>query len=332
MKIINSSVSIKQNGYTLKDIYQSIEEAGRVSYASVGTQYFRIPKTENVDLLKANPSILVKEAPFFDKNYYVSIPHKLVNLFPELSNYTEEKLSDSPLYENRTAEEFCNMIKKNGHLSVFEFGTVYLMIDCSEKLLDVANKYVHNKYSKWALHEDGKHYCITTNMRVIVENGYESDLKYLCEPTKYHEKRMTAEFICSRAIANEIVRHRVMSFIQESQRYCAYNSDKFENSVKFIKPTWINDLDKPYSKMLDSTRCWYRNMKTCELHYFKLLNAGIKPQFARGVLPNDTATKIYVCGFESDWNHFFDLRCSQRAHPDLKILADNLKQQFNCGV
>lgn len=328
MKIINSSVSIKQNGYTLKDIYQSIEEAGRVSYASVGTQYFRVPKTENVDSLKANPSILVKEAPFFDENYYVSIPHKLVNLFPELSNYTEEKLSDSPLYENRTAEEFCNMIKNNGHLSVFEFGTVYLKVP-SGSMFDFS-KYVANKYSVVKVFNLDKY--ITTNMRVIVENGYESDLKYLCEPTEYHEKRITAEFICSRAIANEIVRHRVMSFIQESQRYCAYNNDKFGSSVKFIKPTWINDLDKPYSKMVDSTRCWYRNMKTCEFHYFKLLNMGIKPQFARGVLPNDTATKIYVCGFESDWNHFFNLRCSQRAHPDLKILADNLKQQFNCGV
>jgi len=328
MKIINSSVKIKQSGYTLKDIYRSIEEAGRVSYASVGTQYFRIPKSENIDLLKANPSILVKEGPFFDEGYYVSIPHKLVNLFPELSNYKEENLEDSPLYENRTAEEFCAMIKKNGHLSVFEFGTVYLKVP-SGSLFDFS-KYSANKYSIVKVFNLDKY--ITTNMRVIVENGWEQDLNYLCEPTQYHEKRVTAEFICSRAIANEIVRHRTMSFIQESQRYCAYNADKFDNNVKFIQPTWIKDIDKPYSKMSDPTRCWYRTMKACEYQYFKLLDEGIKPQFARGVLPNDTATRMFVCGFESDWNHFFELRCSQRAHPDLKVLADNLKQQFNCGV
>lgn len=331
MKIINSSVTVIETNPSLKGIFEAIEKAGRVSYASVGTRYFRVenePKNQQIlEKLKANSEILCKEGPFFDKAFYVSIPHKLLVNYPELLEHTEEKRSDSSYYENVTAEAFVNMIKKNGHLSVLEFGTVYLYLDKRDTNEFLIDKYEHNPYSKINF-DDKDNLYITTNMRVIVENNWEEDLKYLCTPCVYHEKRITAEFVCSRSVSHELVRHRSLSFIQQSQRYCAYNAQKFGGSVSFVLPSWLKDSNKPYSKMCIESRLWYRAMIAAENAYMSLLKEGSKPQFAREVLPNSTSTIIDICGFESDWKHFFELRCSQRAHPDIKILADNLLIDF----
>ena len=65
---------------------------------------------------------------------------------------------------------------------------------------------------------DDKYAYVTMNYRHIIENNWLDDLKYLCEPTEYHEKRTTVKFICDRGISHELVRHRTFSFAQESTR------------------------------------------------------------------------------------------------------------------
>ena len=65
---------------------------------------------------------------------------------------------------------------------------------------------------------DDKYAYITMNYRHIVEHNWLNDLKYLCEPTEFHEKRVTVHFVCDRGVSHEFVRHRVMSFAQESTR------------------------------------------------------------------------------------------------------------------
>ena len=74
----------------------------------------------------------------------------------------------------------------------------------------------------------------------MVENGWLDDLQYICEPTEYHEKRVTVRFICDRGVSHEFVRHRVFSFAQESTRYCNYSKDKFGNELTFIIPCWLD--------------------------------------------------------------------------------------------
>lgn len=125
---------------------------------------------------------------------------------------SEDKITEE------SAPKFVDMLVKRGHTAMVEHGTVYLIIDCSGRLLDVANKYVNNKYSEWTLHPDGVHYCITTNYRVLLQNGWLDDLQYLCEPTEYHVRRITVRFICDMGVAREFCRHRVFSFAQESTR------------------------------------------------------------------------------------------------------------------
>ena len=99
-------------------------------------------------------------------------------------------------------------------------------------------KYKRNKHSK-AVTVFPNILYVTTNLRVLVENNWLGDIKYICEPTKYHEKRITVKFTCDRGVSHEFVRHRVFSFAQESTRYCNYSKDKFGNELTFIIPSCI---------------------------------------------------------------------------------------------
>lgn len=253
---------------------------------------------------------------------------------------SEDKITED------SAKDFVDRMIKLGHGAMLEHGTIYLIIDCSGKLLDVANKYVNNKYSEWTLHPDGVHYCITTNYRVLLQNGWLDDLQYLCEPTEYHEKRVTIHFVCDRGVSHEFVRHRVMSFAQESTRYCNYSKDKFGNELTFILPPWVDErqlgeqnsqelliqmgsLSNPTYTQEDLNELYFLfSLASSEVQYFNLINNGWKPQEARAVLPNSLKTELVVTGFVSDWEHFFELRDAGSAHPQARELAHLLHMEF----
>lgn len=77
---------------------------------------------------------------------------------------------------------------------------------------------------------------ITTNARVLIENNWLEDLQYMCEPTKYHAKRISVKFTTSIGITRELIRHRVFSFMNESTRYCNYSKGKFGSELTFVIP------------------------------------------------------------------------------------------------
>lgn len=127
-----------------------------------------------------------------------------------------------------SAAAFVDRMIKSGHGAMLEHGTIYLEIPCyaNDSTSNIVYKYIKNKYSivctrygeiSNIFQFDSTAY-ITTNLRVLVENGWTDDLKYICEPTEYHEKRITVRFICDRGVSHEFVRHRVFSFAQESTR------------------------------------------------------------------------------------------------------------------
>ena len=128
--------------------------------------------------------------------------------------------SSDKITEN-SAKPFVDRMVKSGHQSVLEHGTVYLTIpydyvDISCKLevpivSDVVEKYKKNPYTNWHLRDDGFSQLafITTNYRVLVEHNWLDDLKYLCEPTEYHAKRITVHFVCDRGVSHEFVRHEL---------------------------------------------------------------------------------------------------------------------------
>lgn len=264
-------------------------------------------------------------------------PYKMIELAGRTCYKSEDKITEN------SAKEFVDRMIKLGHGAMLEHGTVYLTITATSPEV---RKYEINPYSRVKKISvdgiNGRAY-ITTNYRVLVENKWLDDLKYQCDPTPSHEKRITVKFICDRGVSHEFVRHRVFSFAQESQRYCNYNKDKFNNELTFIKPTWLNIPTGDYTYW-DGDWCDIDNMKiqlpsdngiadnflwclnNAGMQYRLLINKGLKPQEARGVLPNATKTELVMTGFESDWEHFLSLRTSKNAHPDAQRLSLKLKE------
>ena len=237
---------------------------------------------------------------------------------------SEDKITED------SAKPFVDRMVKYGHGAMLEHGTVYMFmpIGCDKYDYHVAHKYYNNKYSKviirnehFLLNNNG--YYITTNFRVLVENGWLDDLKYICEPTEYHEKRACVHFICDRGILAEFTRHRVFSFSAESTRYCNYSKNKFGNEITFIEPCWSTT-----EPMRDGFSEFRTALTEAENHYLFLIENGWKPQEARAVLPNSLKTELVMTGFVSDWKHFFRLRCDSAAHPQARELAIPLREEF----
>lgn len=262
---------------------------------------------------------------------------------------SEDKITED------SAKPFVDRMIKSGHGAMLEHGTVYLAMPMETILPIEANgwgKYTKNPYSKGfkVCEVDGqRRVAITTNLRVLVENGWLKDLEYICEPTEFHERRVTVHFVCDRGVSHEFVRHRVMSFAQESTRYCNYSKDKFGNELTFIIPCWLDiptghyaywdgdwcDIDKMKIQLPEGEHkdidAFLWTLNNAETHYTLLINSGWKPQEARAVLPNSLKTELVVTGFVSDWNHFFDLRArgtTGAPHPQAKELAEPLMKEF----
>lgn len=250
--------------------------------------------------------------------------YKMVEIAGRTAYKSEDKITEG------SAKKFVNRMISVNHGSPLEHGTVYLKIPNSSIAHSyIVSKYNYNPYSKVQMDKDER-YCITTNMRVLREHGWMDDLKYLCEPTEYHEKRICVRFICDRGVSHEFVRHRVFSFLQESTRYNNYSKDKFNNEVTFILPPWVttkcpnDNQEGPTTSDIE----WSNSLLASEKSYFELLKQGWKPQEAREVLPNATKTELIMTGFVSDWKHFFELRCDNVAHPQARELAIPLKEEF----
>lgn len=147
----------------------------------------------------------------------------------------------------------------------------------------------------------------------LIQNGHEAMLEH---------GYLTVKFICDRAISHELVRHRMASFAQESQRYCNYSQDRFDKNVTFIKPWWMDpEDDVGYS-------AWESSCLQAEKAYFKLLDYGYSPQQARMVLPNCTKTEIVVSANYREWRHILKLRCAKDAHPDMRHMMTELLEEL----
>lgn len=263
---------------------------------------------------------------------------------------SEDKITED------SAKPFVDRMIKSGHGAMLEHGTVYLYIRWKGYESLEVDKYLMNPYSEVVFSQSPNsrdmEIYITTNLRVLVENGWLDDLKYICEPTEYHERRVTVHFVCDRGVSHEFVRHRVMSFAQESTRYCNYSKDKFGNELTFIIPCWMDipegsinlgNYDKTSARYNDGnvhiidTKPPYvgvdfiRSLCEAEYNYLSMVRNGWKPQEARAILPNSLKTELVVTGFVSDWNHFFDLRArgtTGAPHPQAKELAEPLMKEF----
>lgn len=275
--------------------------------------------------------------------------YKMIEMAGRTCYKSEDKITET------SAKEFVDRMIKSGHGAMLEHGTVYLCIEVpfpkkevgvvdvnskEWKLLEKfsTNKYSIGKYKSPSLYSCAKGY-ITTNLRVLVENGWLDDLKYWCEPTEYHEKRYTVKWTIDRVTGESFLRHRVFSFARESTRYCNYSKDKFDNELTFIIPCWTNLPEQEYGDRVNPKvfnrgntngieTSYVDFLRQAEYSYLNLLSQGWKPQQARQVLPFSVSSPLVMTGFASDWLHFFDLRCDSHAHPQAREIATALKEEF----
>lgn len=252
-----------------------------------------------------------------------------------------------------TAEKFCKGLMKSNHGAPLEHGTVYLKV-LKHSDWNALDKYRFNKYSKYT--ESADYAYVTTNLRVLFENGWMDDLQYWCEPTEYHEKRVQVRFTIDRFTGEEFLRHRVASFNRESTRYVLYTKDKFGGgSIKYIIPVWMLDETKmkeinDHKDLTITDFCkqviereegndnmtdvlvWMFALKACEWSYCTLTNDfGWQAQQARTVLPCAISSPLIKTAFVSDWVHFFNLRAigtTGKPHPQAFELADPLMKEF----
>lgn len=277
-----------------------------------------------------------------EQGFNIDDIYKHIELCGRTCYKSTDKITES------SAKPFVDRMINSKHLAMLEHGTVYLIYnvkDLSEIgeseyhkqqviINGLISKYFANPYSKVVIN---KHYdtCfITTNYRVIIENHWEEDLQYLCEPNRNHIKRYTVRFICNRQVSHEFVRHRVFSFAQESTRYCNYTKDKFDKELTFIQPCWIDEEYIPgnYNNSEQFTML-IEMLENIESTYNFMINHGWKPQQAATVLPNALKTELIMTGFadETGWKHFFDLRAKGTTgtpHPQAKELAESLMKEF----
>lgn len=145
----------------------------------------------------------------------------------------------------------------------------------------------------------------------ILELGHESVIEHATA---------TVRIVTSRDVTHQLVRHRLISPSQESQRYCDYSGD-----VRFVVPLWLqpDDPDEIITQyeagvLPDICDLWVRSRLQDEKEYRAYRKAGRSPGQARNCLPNCAATKIVVTANFREWRHVFALRTDGHADAEMR--------------
>lgn len=148
----------------------------------------------------------------------------------------------------------------------------------------------------------------------IIKNGHESVLEHV---------NITVKFTIDRAIANELVRHRIASYSQESTRYCNYSKDKFDNQITVIEPLRLTE---------EQYNIWHDTCLNSEKSYIKLIESGCKPELARDILPLCLKTEIVSTMNLRAWRNVLKQRTAKNAHPKIKQIMLLLLSEFKSNI
>ncbi len=149
-------------------------------------------------------------------------------------------------------------------------------------------------------------------IKSIITRGHESVIEHVS---------LTIKFICDRGVTHEIVRHRLVSYTQESTRYCNYGT----TGITIIKPLFWDDNSI-------ERQAWMDTMIAAEGDYMKLIELGADPQQARSVLPNSLKTEIVCTTNLREWRHILKLRTSLAAHPQMRQLMIPLLKELRTKI
>lgn len=144
----------------------------------------------------------------------------------------------------------------------------------------------------------------------IIEAGHESVIEHM---------NVTFHIICDRSCSHQIVRHRLVSYSQESQRYCNYGKLGFQ----VICPPVIKSNNLRHI-------AWKDVIRATVGQYCYLLDSGVKPEDARSVLPNAMKTELVMTANIREWRHIFEERAlNPRAQWQIRgLMQDALEILF----
>ena len=145
-------------------------------------------------------------------------------------------------------------------------------------------------------------------IKAIIKSGHES-----CVEHASASFRLSG---VSRVLTHELVRHRLFSFSQRSQRYVK------EDKPSYVVPDVLVDDNSANQKLLLAKDVFDKAMQNAWDAYSLLLSYGLKPEDARFVLPNACTTEIVVSGNFREWRNFLKLRLSPRAQWEIRKAAN----------
>lgn len=282
MNVVKASVSeIKE-----QDILKKIELCGRICYKSED----KITETSCKDfvemLIKRQHLAMTEHAPLV-----LSVTRRVAEGIVRLGHGTYLNVTINPKYDryiiSGSVRSWLNLFTNKTYRKISESPIktceVYMQMSLSKELYSLL---FPNTYKRMA---DFNYLLSPEDILAIPElQDYEA---------KAH-LYLTAHFICDRGVSHELVRHRPASFAQESTRYCNYSRDVFGKEITFIDPEFEGS----------AANMWVGAMLKAERTYFDMLNWGLVPQDARGVLPTDIKTEVVMtCNLE-EWQHVFNLR------------------------
>lgn len=199
---------------------------------------------------------------------------------------------------------FIQKMEKLNHLSVLEFVPMYLTIPFNVDTKELEE----NEYTMTLYTNEGK--LITTNYRVLVENGWTDMVKYW-GVTPHHYLRHMFHVQTSIEITREWNRHRKLSIVEQSTRYVLATPDGCLPICYGVTP--FDNAEVDYFKEASKV-------------YSYLIHKGRRKDAARRVLPLMTATQAFYSGFEEDWKKFIKDRTSTSAHENIRPLAEEIKR------
>lgn len=167
-------------------------------------------------------------------------------------------------------------------------------------------------------------------VRFLVKQEHEAMLEH---------SQLSVLFTCDRGVANELVRHRIASFAQESTRYCNYSKEKFGGELSFIRPFYIpnlhigqDDYDRASEKEQTIYELWHESCGYAEFGYKRLIENGLRPEQARCVLPLCLKTEIVMTANYREWRNIFKLRIPVAAHPQMRELMCPLLKELQSKI
>lgn len=154
-------------------------------------------------------------------------------------------------------------------------------------------------------------------IRKLIANGHES-------PLEHASATLLIEDI-SRACSHQIVRHRIASFSQRSDRYVEFGMSDPRRRPSFTVPKKLQDfMSRPVDEISDEGSPYYQFRKVMSVAttaYRKLIEAGIPKEDARMVMPQGVHTSLYMTANLREWRHFLQLRLDRHAQWEIREVA-----------